>query len=57
MGLPFEIVCDNCGTFLYSGMDLKYASSILKLYNGRCKKCGELLSLRDFILEIESIEK
>ncbi|MCP8309789.1 MAG: hypothetical protein H3Z52_04870 [archaeon] len=55
--MPFEIVCDNCGASLYSGMDLKYANSILKLYNGMCKKCGELLSLRDFILEIEPIEK
>lgn len=57
MDLPFEIVCDNCGASLHSGMDLKYASKILKLYNGRCKKCGELLSARDFILEIEPIEK
>ncbi|MEM3437675.1 MAG: hypothetical protein QXP55_03960 [Nitrososphaerales archaeon] len=55
--MPFEIVCDNCGTSLYSGMDLKYASNILKLYNGKCKKCGELLSFRDFTLEIEPLEK
>ncbi|MCP8322890.1 MAG: hypothetical protein L6N96_01760 [Candidatus Methylarchaceae archaeon HK02M2] len=55
--MPFEIVCNNCGTPLYSGMDLKQANNILKLYNNKCKKCGELLSTRDFILKIEPIEK
>ncbi|MGQ9719463.1 MAG: hypothetical protein ACUVWK_06485 [Nitrososphaerales archaeon] len=55
--MPFEIVCNNCGTSLYSGMDLKYPSNILKLYNGRCKKCGEALSLRDFVTEVIPIER
>jgi len=55
--MPFEILCDNCGASLYSGIDLKYASNILKLYNGKCKKCGEFLSYRDFALEIEPLEK
>ncbi|MCP8318017.1 MAG: hypothetical protein H3Z51_14350 [archaeon] len=48
MGMPFEIVCYNCDTSLYS-TDLKHAGSILKLSNGKCKKCGEYLALRDFV--------
>ncbi|MGQ9719069.1 MAG: hypothetical protein ACUVWK_04435 [Nitrososphaerales archaeon] len=46
--MTFEIVCYNCNTSLYS-TDLKRASNVLKLNNGRCKKCGEYLALRDFV--------
>jgi len=55
--LPFEIVCSNCGVPLYSGVDLKQAGNILKLYNNKCKTCGKLLSTRDFTLKVEPLEK
>ena len=52
--MVLEIVCQVCGTILYSGFDLRSAKDVLKQYNGRCKNCGTLLSYQDFDIQISS---
>lgn len=50
--LGFEIVCRECGTAIVAGFDLRSPKDVLKLYGGRCKKCGTALSPVDFQLEV-----
>jgi DNA-directed RNA polymerase subunit RPC12/RpoP len=50
----FEIVCERCGAKIYAGDEVKSPRQILRLYKGRCKKCGAKLDPEDFELFVSS---
>jgi hypothetical protein len=52
--LTYKIICGECGELLYSGYDLKSTRDVLKPSEGKCKKCGDILSQNDFNIEITS---
>lgn len=50
--LMFAIVCSKCKTKIYSGDEVRSPKQILRLYKGRCRKCGTSLDPEDFDLEV-----
>lgn len=48
----FAIVCSKCKTKIYSGDEVRSPKQILRLYKGRCRKCGTSLDPEDFDLEV-----
>jgi tRNA(Ile2) C34 agmatinyltransferase TiaS len=54
--LTYEIVCNSCGTSLYSGFDLRSPGDVLKAADYRCKKCGAKLAPSKFQVEVRKID-
>lgn len=49
----FTIVCPKCNTKIYSGDEVRSPKQILRLYKGKCKKCGALLNPEEFDIEVK----
>ncbi len=49
----FAIVCPKCNTKIYSGDEVRSPKQILRLYKGKCKKCGALLNPEEFDIEVK----
>jgi DNA-directed RNA polymerase subunit RPC12/RpoP len=54
--MTYEIVCNSCGTPLYSGFDLRSPADVLKASEYRCKHCGTKLSPGKFEVEVKRID-
>ncbi|MEM0287558.1 MAG: hypothetical protein QXG05_05250 [Nitrososphaerota archaeon] len=51
----FTIICSNCKTKIYSGDEVRSPKQVLRLYKGKCKKCGADLDPEDFTLEVNEL--
>ncbi len=52
--MPQKVVCHNCGSILYEGLDLKPPDEIIQSYDGKCPKCGKKLSFIPKDVEVKS---
>jgi len=41
--MPQKIICSQCGTVLYEGLELEPPVEIIQRHNGTCPKCGKKL--------------
>jgi RNase P subunit RPR2 len=41
--MPQKIICSECQTVLYEGLELESPSEIIQRNNGTCPKCGKKL--------------
>jgi DNA-directed RNA polymerase subunit RPC12/RpoP len=52
----FIIVCSKCKNKIFTGDEVRSPKQILRLYHGKCKRCGAELDSEDFEIQvIESI--
>ena len=42
--MPQRITCGNCGSVLYTGIELESPTEIIQRYNGICPKCRKRLN-------------
>jgi DNA-directed RNA polymerase subunit RPC12/RpoP len=56
MIMPQRILCHQCGTVLYEGIELKPPDEIIQKYNGKCPKCGRKLSVIPANVEVKSVK-
>ena len=50
-----EIICGSCGATILRIINLRPIRDILRIYDGKCKTCGNNLNPADFTIEIEKI--
>ena len=55
--MPQRVVCEQCGTILYDGVDLRPPDEIIQECNGKCPKCGKKLAFTPKKIEVTSVEK
>jgi DNA-directed RNA polymerase subunit RPC12/RpoP len=55
--LPQKIVCANCGSILYNGMELEIPSEIIQRHSGLCPQCRKKLDFESEKLKIVPAEK
>jgi len=55
--LPQKIVCANCGSVLYNGLELETPSEIIQRHNGLCPQCKKKLDFATGKLRIIPFEK
>jgi hypothetical protein len=51
--LPQSILCEECDTVLYEGVEVKSPYEILELYEGKCPKCNRKLSATPIRVEVK----
>jgi len=54
--MPQRIICENCGSVLYSGMELKPPDEVSQQYAGKCPHCGKKLVFRPEKVDIKVLE-
>ncbi|HYB93196.1 MAG TPA: hypothetical protein VED00_03535 [archaeon] len=54
--MPQKILCNNCGTVLYTGPELKSPDEIIQQYNGKCPRCGNKLFYHPENVGIRKVE-
>ena len=54
--MTYEIACTHCGTSLYSGFDLRSPNDVLKATGYKCKKCGAMLTVQNFKVDVKKID-
>ncbi len=55
--LPQKIVCADCGSILYNGLELETPSEIIQRHNGLCPQCKKKLDFETGKLKIIPNEK
>jgi hypothetical protein len=51
-GLPQKIVCSECGSILYNGVELETPSEIIQRHNGVCPQCKKKLEFESEKIKI-----
>jgi len=54
--MPLRVTCQDCGTVLYEGAELKPPYEIIEIFNGECPSCGKKLSHIPTQVEIKPVE-
>jgi len=52
MSLPQKIVCGDCGSTLYHGLELETPNEIIQRHNGLCPQCKKKLEFETEKLKI-----
>jgi DNA-directed RNA polymerase subunit RPC12/RpoP len=55
--LPQKIVCSECGSILYNGVELETPSEIIQRHNGVCPQCKKKLEFESGRIKIISNEE
>jgi len=53
--MPQSVLCEECDTVLYEGVEVKSPYEILKLHEGKCPKCKRKLSATPIRVEVKSV--
>lgn len=54
--MPLQVTCQDCGTVLYAGAELKPPYEIIEIFNGKCPNCGKKLSHIPMQVEIKPVD-
>jgi len=53
--MPLQVICEECGSILYEGEELKPPYEIIESHNGKCPGCSKRLFSVPKILEIRKL--
>lgn len=56
-GLPQKIVCRECGSILYHGLELETPTEIIQRHNGVCPQCKKKLEFETEKVKIIPFEQ
>ena len=54
--MPFKVMCSSCQEVLYEDVELRPLTEIMKMYDGRCPRCGKKSDLNPENLELTPLK-